>query len=178
MMYIIYILLGLTALGIFSKKGKNVIKFVSILIETIQNKKTELTPELLYLHLAPIIKFGDLYINGVNTHHHYDIICFSSNREIQNETYNYNPNNDIISKIPISLIRSGICLGSIPFRPCDFNQKTLYIAIKRISHTDYTIYNFKEKEYINLNEIFDRFEKDLKSSVQNPQQSFLAEAYD
>jgi hypothetical protein len=176
MWYLIYSLLGLTALGLYTKKGRNAIKFVQILIETVQtNKNIKIKPELEYINTSPVIKYGDTYINGCNTFNHYDIICFTSNI-IDKVKHNYNPTKDICEKIPVTLLRSGSCIATIPFRPCDFNHNNLYIAIKRISHENYSVYKFEEREYINLNELFFKFENDIVN-VDN-QVSTLAECYD
>ena len=182
MWYFLYISLGIAALGLFTKKGRNVVKFAQIFFETVQNnaKNPKINPEFEFINLTPTIKYGDIHLNGVNTFYHYDVMCFTSNSFTDDfkEKHSHNPTHEICEKLPIALIRSGACLSSIPFRPSDFNYTKLFVAIKRISHESYSIYGFENKEYINILDIISKFEKDLIVSSQKEEPACLAEAYD
>jgi hypothetical protein len=182
MWYFLYLSLGIAALGLFTQKGKKVVKFTQILFETIQNnaKNPKVKPEFELINRSHTIKYGDVYLNGINTSYHYDVMCFTSNAFLLGikEKHNYNPIHEICEKVPLTLIRSGSCISSIPFRPSDFNFNRLYIAIKRISNENYSIYEFENKDYINLLDIIARFEKDLISEIEKNESVSLAEAYD
>ena len=144
MWYLIYMLLGLTALGLYTKKGKNVIKFLQIFIETLRNNKVKVITELNPINSSPVIKYGDLYLNACNTFHYYDVLCFTSGSIEDKEKHNYNPIHEICEKIPINLVRLGACLASIPFRPYDFNYSKLYVGVKKISQETYSVYRFDQ----------------------------------
>jgi hypothetical protein len=180
MWYLVYISLGVAALGLFTKKGRNVVKIAQIFYETTQNniKNPRVTPTFELINLAPVVKYGELYLNASSTFFHYDVICFTSNSFPldMKEKHNYNPTHEICERIPITLIRSGANLSSIPFRPSDFKYNRLYVAIKRISSEDYSIYRFENKEYINALDIIETFEKDMIANSQK--EVCLAEAYD
>lgn len=182
MWYLLYLSLGVAALGLFTQRGKKVVKFTQILFETIQNnaKSSKVKPEFELINRSHSIKYGDIHLNGINTFYHYDLICFTSNAfPIETkEKHNYNPTHEICEKVPITLLRSGACVASIPFRPSDFNYNRLYVAIKRISNENYSVYRFDTKEYINPLDIINRFEKDLILQSQKNESVELAEAYD
>jgi len=178
MWFSLYVILGLIAIGLYTKKGKNAVKLAQVFIETLQNnsKTNKINIEYEIVNMAPVIKYADLHINAINSFYHYDVICFTSNAYVNKEIHNHNPTHEICERVPISLIRSGACIGSIPFRPSDFNYSRLYVAIKRISQENYSIYCFDSNEYINLLDLSNKFEKDLILNIQK--ESVLAEAYD
>ncbi len=174
----IYAILGLIALGLYTKKGKNAVKLAQVFIETLQNnsKSNKINMEYEIVNMSHIIKYGELHLNAVNTFYHYDVMCFTSNAICDKEVHSYNPTHEICERIPISLVRSGAFIGSIPFRPSDYNYNKLFVAIKRISQENYSIYRFDSDEYINMLDLTSKFEKDLILNIQK--ESTLAEAYD
>jgi len=174
-MWILYLSLGILITGLYSKKGQDVIKFSKILIETIQNRnKPQIKIENEMINSTNTIKYGDLHLNSINSTHHYDVICFTSDGIEDDVIHNINPNNKICEKIPIVNLRVGPYLATIPFRPKDLNHSSLFLAIKHLSCDVYSVYKFKNSEYINILDISLRYEKDLKDNENDS----LAETYD
>ena len=178
MWFALYAVLGIIALGLYTKKGKNAVKLAQVFIETLQSnaKNNKINIEYESINMAYTIKYGDLHINAINSFYHYDALCFTSNSFSSKETHNHNLTNEIRERIPLFLVRSGVCIGAIPFRPSDYNHNRLYVAIKRISQENYSIYGFENNEYINMLDLMNKFEKDLILNIQK--ETTLAEAYD
>ena len=175
---------GLVIAGVYSKPGQKAIKVSKLLIETLQNNssknQTHLEHETVY-NETYMIKYGMIKLNTLKTTHHYDVICFTSNSDDLYNTkdiHHYNPLPDISTNIHFTLIRHGNYLGSIPFRPSDFNCPIIYVAIKHMSHEKYSVYKFENKEVINLLDLFGVYENDLIRISNILCDESLAEAYD
>lgn len=177
MWFLLYFSLAVAGYGIYTKKGQNAVKMIQIFIETMKNRNVSVKPECDTINLSPVLKYGDVFLNSLNTNHHYDVICFTSDFITETETHNFNPQHVICEKIPLSVLRSGNCLGCIPFRPKDFNYCKFFVGIKRISYENYSIYKFELNDYFNLTDLVIEYENKYETNYNNSS-SVLAEAYD
>jgi hypothetical protein len=177
MLTFICVSLGAIALTLYTEKGRNLIKFSKILIQTLKDSSKNVTKyELSTINNHNIIKYGDINLTTFISVHHYDVICFESENLELKEHHNFNPAFIMDKTYPVTLIRCGVFLGTIPFKPSGYGCKNLFVAIKHMSHDSYSVYPIKEEEYINIRDIINSFENYLENPIK--EEAFLAEAYD
>jgi hypothetical protein len=176
-----YAFLGIGLLGlIFTSTGKNIVKFGDVLFDTVKdrfyNKKKDI--KIANVNDKNILTYEDIILITSKLSKVYDIVCFSSeSTELNNNDVILNHNISLEDKnvLPIAYIKHGVYIGTVPFRPIDFNCKHLFIAIKNDSKPHHNVYKFSEKEYINMIDIIQRYEDDLKN---NTRKIIFAEAFD
>lgn len=177
MLTFVWVTLGAVALTLYTEKGRNILKFSKIFLETLKNNSKNVTKyELCNVNNQNIIKYGEINLSTFISVHHYDVLCFEAeNLEIK-EHHRFNPNFIIDKNYPITLVRCGVFLGTIPFKPSSYCCKNLFVGIKHMSHDTYSIYPINENDYVNIKDIIDTFENHLENPIQ--EETFLAEAYD
>jgi hypothetical protein len=176
-----YAFLGIGILGlIFTNTGKNIVKFGDVLFDTVKdrfyNKKKDI--KIVNINDKNVLVYEDIILMTSKSSKVYDIVCFSSNStELNNSDVILNHNISVEDKnvLPFVYIKHGTYISTVPFRPLDFNFKHLFIAIKIDTKVCHNVYRFSEKEYINVIDIIQRYEEDLKNSTRK---IIFAEAFD
>lgn len=172
---------GVLLLACSTSTAKNVIKVSSVLVDTLKDKYFGEKPkkiEIIDINNKSLVVYEDITLLTAKNHHQYDVICFTSDSDSLNSNtsvHNFEPKCHIKRMIPLTVIRHGQYLSTIPFRPNDFNYDVIFVSIKKMNEDNYSVYKFCSDSYINLIDIIDKYEVDSKA---NEVVGELAEAYD
>ena len=177
----LYAGIGIGILGLlFSKTGKNLVKFGDVLFDTVKDRYFTKRKDIKIISINDknILIHEDLILVTSKSHKNYDIVCFHSDSLTLTDSdviLSHDIKGENKNIIPTSLVKHGTYVSTIPFRPSDFNFKYIFVAIKNEDKPYHTIYKFGEKDYVNLLDIIHRYEEDLKNSTRK---IIFAEAFD
>lgn len=165
-----------------TRKGRQVIYISKVLLETLRDnlnsKATKNTLRVSSFNGVKLVQYDNITLNTMASHQHYDVKCFESDsKELleKHEIHNHNSHFDIKQEVPITFFRTGSHLCTVPFRPIDFRCDTLFVSIKHMNQDLYSVYRFCDEQYVNLLDIIDKYEYNLKN---NKVEAPLAEAFD
>lgn len=172
---------GVILLTCATSTGKNTLKLGGVLFDTVKDKF--LGPKVKKIEVIDIedktlVVYEDITLVTTKIHHQYDVLCFhSDNKDLNsnNATHNFDPINHIKKIMPMTVIRHGQYLSTVPFRPKDLGTSALFVSIKKMNDNLHSVYKFSFNDYINLIDIINTYEMDSKT---NESVEELAEAYD
>jgi hypothetical protein len=172
---------GVILLTCATSAGKNAFKLGGVLFDTVKDKLLGAKVkkiEVIDIDDKALVVYEDITLVTTKIYHQYDVLCFhSDNIELNSNsaTHNFDPINHIKKMIPMTVIRHGQYLSTVPFRPKDFGTNTLFVSIKKMNDNLHSVYKFSFNDYINLIDIINIYEVDSKM---NENIEELAEAYD
>lgn len=173
--------LGLSGIILLSctGPGRSVFKIGKALYETVSDKITHKNKkiELISINNKPAILYENLIFPAFKQKHTYDVNCFYSDDKqfIEDSIHKQTYINEDYIEIDMNIIKHGIYSSMIPFRPLDYGYGHLLVSVKKINEDTYSVYKFNSSEYINVYDIYERYNKDTEECKENVQ---LAEAFD
>jgi hypothetical protein len=177
----LYAFLGIGICGLLlSNTGKTAFKVGGILYYTIKDKLLikKKNIKIVNINDKNLLVHEDIHLVTSKSPRNYDIICFysdSDNLTSKDVILNYDISLEDKNVLPAAFIRHGSYISTVPFRPYDFNFKHLFVGIKNDSKVYHSIYKFSELDYINLIDIINKYEDDMKNSTKK---IIFAEAFD
>lgn len=171
----------LVLFGIIYYYGQKNSHLISLFLETLLENtfsKGKIVLEEIDVNGKHLIKYGNFLFDTFKINHYYDIKCFESIPSLNDDKENYLhliKEDSEYKSVNMNLETYRDYIMYLPFRPKDRNCKKLYICIKRIQFQEYAIYRYDENEYIDIQEVMNKYETWLHTPQEETE---LAEAYD
>lgn len=168
--------LGILCAQNLEKKLEFLKLVINTFISSVLEKHLKITD--VNINNAHIIKYSDIYLNTFTFHHHYDIFCVSGldeNVNFENGEFHSVRVSKTKNTVPLNFFRYKDKICHTIFKPSNLNYETLYICIRRITFNDYSVYKFDRYQYIDIENIIDKYEEYLSTPLESLD---LAEAYD
>jgi len=165
---------------LLTNTGKAGLKIGGIVYDTVKdrlyNKKKNI--KIVNINDKNLLVHEDIVLVTSKSPRNYDIICFysdSDNLVNKDVMLNYDISLEDKNVLPAVFIRHGSYISTVPFRPYDFNFKHLFVGIKNDTKVYHSVYKFGEYDYINLIDLINKYEDDMKNSTKK---IIFAEAFD